>query len=103
MDSPVMPWCVRGKDPKRLRLAWTLTGFHTLSQKAAGISLPKSSCFHSAHQWQMDLVTNLFAINCIHKHLNFTYNYLEIRNFESRLFNLPSLLPPSCLLYFCWN
>lgn len=87
--------CVRGRDPKLLQLAWILAGFHTLSYEAARISLPlreshspnggtKRICFYCAHQWQMGLVKNLFATNCIHKLLNFTYDFLEIRNFASK-------------------
>lgn len=78
MDGPVMPWCVRVKDPELLQLAWILTGFHILSYGAARISLPlgeshsqnrgaKRICFYCAHQCQMDSVKNLFATTCTHK------------------------------------
>lgn len=58
----------------------------------------------------MGLVKNLFATNCIHKLLNFTYDFLEIRNFESGAMsfilissilqkNLPALFLPELDCY----
>lgn len=101
-----MLWCVRGKDPKLLQLAWILTGFHTFSTKQQKSHFPKEKNTKNRGQEHLLLLCssvangfsqkNLFATNCIHKLLKFTNDFWEIRNFESRSNALHPAEHPAC-------